>query len=176
MAAHDDRAERCPRRSIDDMQAGGASTRPPVGSPPPGWYADPYGVSRWWDGSQWGPAAYPPARPNTALGVISHLGALVGGVVLPLVIYLVAKDDAFGRENARRALNFQITFMVVWIGGIFLAMVLATAVHPSIFAVLFGLLFVAMILNYVWSIIAAVRASRGEVWRYPVSIGFVGGG
>ncbi|MFN7148705.1 MAG: DUF2510 domain-containing protein [Microthrixaceae bacterium] len=30
-------------------------------SPPPGWYQDPDGVTRWWDGTQWGQAAPPPA-------------------------------------------------------------------------------------------------------------------
>lgn len=30
-------------------------------SPPPGWYQDPDGVTRWWDGAQWGQTAPPPA-------------------------------------------------------------------------------------------------------------------
>ncbi len=31
-------------------------------TPPPGWYQDPEGTTRWWDGQQWGEAA-PPAAP-----------------------------------------------------------------------------------------------------------------
>ena len=33
-------------------------------STPPGWYPDPQGVTRWWDGQQWGQAA-PAAVPAT---------------------------------------------------------------------------------------------------------------
>ena len=37
---------------------------PPSGAPAPGWYVDPNGTTRWWDGAQWGQAAeVPPAAP-----------------------------------------------------------------------------------------------------------------
>jgi hypothetical protein len=38
-------------------------------SPPPGWYQDPQGVTRWWDGAQWGQAAPPPAPTPPAPGL-----------------------------------------------------------------------------------------------------------
>ena len=43
-------------------------TMPPPPPPPPGWYPDPSGGSRYWDGSAWGPltapsADLPPAAP-----------------------------------------------------------------------------------------------------------------
>ncbi len=44
----------------------------PQGTTPPGWYTDPSGTTRWWDGTQWGQAAQPAAPvPPTPPGVPS---------------------------------------------------------------------------------------------------------
>jgi hypothetical protein len=151
----------------------------PSGSPPPGWYADPYGQQRWWDGQRWGFAVPPPSSPSNdrTLAIIANLGCLLGGFVLPLVIYLVAeKKDAFVKHWAREALNFQLTFLVVWFGGFVAFFFGLVASNGSPVALLFFfVLFPAMILNYVWSIMGAIKASRGELWRYPISIRFVSG-
>lgn len=32
-------------------------------SVPPGWYVDPAGVTRWWDGHRWTPYTAPPPMP-----------------------------------------------------------------------------------------------------------------
>jgi hypothetical protein len=41
---------------------------PPIGQqplgPPPGWYPDPAGGVRWWDGTQWTTATPPPPRSD----------------------------------------------------------------------------------------------------------------
>lgn len=37
--------------------------QPQGGSPAPGWYVDPTGTTRWWDGTQWGQAAEAPPAP-----------------------------------------------------------------------------------------------------------------
>jgi hypothetical protein len=34
-------------------------------SPPPGWYPDPSGITRYWTGTQWGPAQTPDAQSAT---------------------------------------------------------------------------------------------------------------
>lgn len=39
------------------------TTPPPPPPPPPGWYPDPSGGSRYWDGSQWGPLTAPGNNP-----------------------------------------------------------------------------------------------------------------
>lgn len=163
----------------------------PASTPPPGWYHDG-NVMRWWDGEVWGPAA-PDAGPSSddrTFSILSHAGALVGGFVVPLVFYVVSDDETRPqtRWHAREALNFQITFMLVYLVsfvvffvGLALAGVFGTTESNAAagvgFAVTMGLFFIfvfgAVIVNYVFSIIAAVRASQGIRWKYPVNIRFV---
>src|SRR5262245_21251917 len=106
------------------MDDAGASTA--AGRPPPGWYPDPHGQVRWWDGHGWtdqtqltpgaagpGMAMYGPGGPNKTLATVAHLGGLVGGFVTPLVVYLIdGGKDRFVRHNAAEALNFQITELI----------------------------------------------------------------
>ena len=47
------------------------------------------------------------------LAILSHLGAILGGFVLPLVMFLVAKDKPYVRHHVGEALNFAITYFVV---------------------------------------------------------------
>ena len=92
------------------------------GSPPPGWYPDPNGQSRWWDGQAWGaaaatPAAVPgtPTAPSDArsMAMLSHLLGIFTGFLGPLVIYLMnGRKDPFVRHHASEALNFQITYAI----------------------------------------------------------------
>jgi uncharacterized Tic20 family protein len=159
---------------------------PPV-APPPGWYLDPAGAQRWWDGWQWGPAA--PMRSESAdgktLALVAHLGFLGVGPVLPLVLRLTeGKRNAFVRHHATEALNFQLTYLLVFLVG-FVAFVgtsvastpptgRATAV-PPVFFVVFAAMMVAGVANLAFSVLGCVRASQERWWRYPVSIRFVRG-
>ena len=162
-------------------------TEPGSGAPP-GWFPDYTGYPRWWDGAQWGPYAPPPPAPQDsgqALSVVSHLGTVAGGVILPLVIYLTeGKKNPFVRHHAREALNFQITFLIVYLGAFllffgsfFLSFAFSFADGDgSSFA---GFFFPFPLIFLVWfgaigfSILGAVRASQRELWRYPVVIRFV---
>ena len=167
---------------------------PRAAAAPPGWYADPTGTLRWWDGQNWGPAAgqLPPGgpftpQPNKTLAVLSHLGPILGGFVLPLVIYLAAdRNDHYVRHHASEGLNFQLSFLIVWLVGIGVFFVgffgLAAAAGSSgaavglgafflVWLVLFGL----MIASWVFAVIGAVQASKGVWWRYPVCVRFVKG-
>lgn len=156
---------------------------PPV-APPPGWYMDPTGAQRWWDGWQWGPAAPVPSEiaDGKAIALISHLGIITAGPLLPLVLRLTeGRKNAFVRHHSTEALNFQISFVIVWVLGFVLLVTTSlgkpthgTSAPAGVFAV-FGLMMAAYVLGIVSSILGCVRASQGEWWRYPVSIRFVRG-
>jgi uncharacterized Tic20 family protein len=100
--------------------------------------------------------------------VLAHATALVGffvpfagHIVGPLIIWLAKREDspeidAHGKES----LNFQISMLIYNAVSAILCLVLVG----------FVLLGVLHILNIVFVIIAAVRASEGKLWRYPLTI------
>jgi uncharacterized Tic20 family protein len=158
--------------------------------PPAGWYSDPTGQLRWWDGSGWTAAAA--SRPGSGggtspktMGMLAHLGGLVGGWLVPLIVYLVdGGKDRFVRHNASEGLNFQLTLLIanlvflVPFFAIFLVPFLgATGAGLAVggFIVYFVASFGLLGVNLGFSIMGMVKASRGEWWEYPVRIRFVKG-
>lgn len=96
---------------------------------------------------------------------ITHLSALVGllgngiGFLLaPLVIWLIKRNDhPFLDDQGKEAVNFQIT------------MLLAALVGGALTVVLIG--FVILIgVAILMPIVAAMKASEGEAYRYPLTI------
>ena len=84
------------------------------------------------------------------------------------------------RHHAREALNFNITVMIVWIGG-FMGPWIALVTNMNHrsgpvgwFFVMFGVAMLLMFGAFACSVIGAIRASQGGWWRYPVSIRLVG--
>ena len=98
---------------------------------------------------------------SALLGVFVHFpGHLLG----PLIVWLVKRDespeiDAHGKE----ALNFQISMLIY------------NAIAAVFCLVLIGFVFLAVlwILNAILCIIAAIKASDGEFYRYPMTIRFI---
>ena len=103
-----------------------------------------------------------PTQDDKTLGIVMHLLCIVGFPVIgPLIIWLMKKDqspylDAQGRE----LLNFQISYFIYAL----ISMVLV--------AVLIGipLLFAVGIASLVFTIIGIVKASEGQVYRFPLCI------
>lgn len=93
--------------------------------------------------------------------VLTHLGGILFSFLPGLIVWLLKKDDsAYIGENAREALNFQITLMIAYFISWILAFIL-------IGFVLIGVLWLA---NIIFSIMAAVAASKGESYRYPLAL------
>ena len=102
----------------------------------------------------------PAASPDRTFAVLAHVGGLFTSWVAPLVIFLIKKSDksaSFSTANAKEALNFQITLFIVF-------MILMFS-FVGIF-----LLFIPMIFNLIVSIMAAVKASNGVSFRYPLAL------
>jgi hypothetical protein len=96
--------------------------------------------------------------------VLVNLGGLVASFLPALIGYLVLRDRGpFVRAHTATALNFQLTILIAGFVGAILSVVLIGI--PILIAV--------GILAIVLPIIAAVKAGRGEWYRYPLTIPFV---
>jgi uncharacterized Tic20 family protein len=99
----------------------------------------------------------------------AHLGGILS--FLPsLIIWLVFKDRGrFTDEEAKEALNFQITLAIVYV-AIWIITVILTVITFGLGAV-FGLLaWVVWIAGVIFSIFGFMKAKEGEHYRYPFAI------
>jgi uncharacterized Tic20 family protein len=149
-----------------------------------GWYPDPYGGPsfRYWDGARWTDAvssAIPPASSaasdTTTWAMAAHLTALAAlfvglPFIGPLIVYFAKKENPFVRRHAAEALNFNLSVMLYTVVLGIVTFVLIFVLVGFLLIPLFILLFVGWI---VFVIVASVAASRGEEYRYPLTIRFV---
>jgi len=99
-----------------------------------------------------------------------HLSALAGyffpfGSILgPLICWISRKDtSAWVDVNGKAALNFQASIL------------LYTILAAPLCLILIGIpiILILIVLKIVCIIVASIRASKGEVFKYPLSIPFV---
>lgn len=143
---------------------------PPAGQvPPPGYTAPPPGYTAPPPGYAAPPPGYAPQPPlsdsdQRMWAMLSHLGGILFSFIPPLVIWLMFKERGrFVEEQAKEALNFQITLIIGYIVGAILTIVL-------IGVIIVLLVWLAAI---VFGILAAVAANKGEAYRYPFAIRLV---
>ena len=101
-----------------------------------------------------------PSSEDRNLAMLAHLLGIFG-FIPSLVIWLIKKDtSAFIAQEAKEALNFQITIAI----GYAICWVL-------IFVIIGGLLMpLLIIVNLVFCILAAVATSKGQTYRYPLAL------
>ena len=102
-----------------------------------------------------------PSNDDKNIATVTHLGGTVFSFIPSLIVWILKKDDsAYIADQAKEALNFQITVLIAQ----FIAGILAI--------ILIGFLFMAIIwiLNVVFCIIAAIASSKGEAYRYPLCL------
>jgi uncharacterized Tic20 family protein len=112
------------------------------------------------------PVSAPPAGKDDKLWIVlCHLSLLLGiGFILPLVVYLVKRHDSpLVADHAREALNFHISVYLYAFVSVLLVMIFIGLLLLPILAI--G--------SIVCSILAAVRASEGRFYRYPLTLRLV---
>ncbi len=101
------------------------------------------------------------SQDEKTMALLAHLGGIFFGFIPSLVIWLIKKDSsAFVADQAKEALNFQITVFIAAIASWILMFVLIG----------FVLLPIVMLLNLVLCIVAGIKANSGESYRYPFAI------
>jgi uncharacterized protein len=100
-------------------------------------------------------------KDNT-LKIITHVLGYLTCWIGPLII-LIAVEDEGVKKHARKAFNWQMSLMIYGIVSIML------------FLILIGIpMFIGlMIMDLVFIIVAAIKASKDELWNYPLSIPFL---
>lgn len=118
-------------------------------------------------------------KEDKQIGMLSHILGLFLGFIAPLIIYFVIdkNDKPFTKHHATEALNWQISIILA-VFGIFISIVILffmPYVLIQFIAIIFGYFafIVIGILDLVFCIMGTVKASRGEYYRYPISIRLV---
>ncbi len=110
-------------------------------------------------------------RQDNQLLVITHLSQLIvlitgfGSLILPLILWLTQKEKVYQMDShGKNIVNFQLSLIVYFLLCI-----------PLILLFGLGLLgFVVLgLISIIFPIINAIKASHGEVPKYPLSLNFI---
>jgi uncharacterized Tic20 family protein len=102
-----------------------------------------------------------PSNDDKNIATVTHLGGTVFSFVPSLIVWVLKKDDsAYLGDQAKEALNFQITIVIAtFVAGILVWLLVGFILLPLIW-----------LMNIVFCIIAAISTSKGETYRYPLCL------
>lgn len=102
--------------------------------------------------------------------ILMHLsifaGAIVpfGGIILPVVMWTTNKDKSvLIDQHGKNILNWMISSIIYVIGGAILVLIGIGVL----------ILIAVAVCTVVFAILGAVKASNGEVYKYPLAIEFI---
>jgi uncharacterized Tic20 family protein len=103
------------------------------------------------------------SQEDRTLALLTHLSGIILSFIVPLVIWLTNKDKAdkeFLNDQAKEALNFQITIAIAYVICIILSAILIGAL----------LMPILWLVNLIFCILAGVKANEGVAYRYPFAL------
>ena len=90
-----------------------------------------------------------------------YLAIPFGNIIGPLILWLLKKDQhPFVDDQGKEAMNFQITITILY----------AIAAVLALLLIGFLLLIPIALIDFIFTIIAAVKANEGVAYRYPFTI------
>jgi hypothetical protein len=102
--------------------------------------------------------AYTPNGDERTLAILVHVLSIFFWIFPGLIIYLLKKDESsFVSDHAKEAMNFQITLTILYA-------VLFISIVGWIF------LWIPWLLQLIFCIIAAIKASDLKLFRYPFTL------
>ncbi|MEY2341243.1 DUF4870 domain-containing protein [Acidithiobacillus sp. IBUN Pt1247-S3] len=104
-------------------------------------------------------------KEDRNIATLVHAGGILFGFLPSLIVYLLKKEEANAwlLGQLKEALNFQITMLIGYVVATILSSLLIGFV---IFPIL-------LVVNLVFCILAAVKTSSGEAYRYPLTLRLV---
>jgi len=97
------------------------------------------------------------------MAMLCHLLGIVG-FFAPLIVWLNEKDKhKFVDKHGQAAMNYQISIIIYYLVCCILSFVIV-----GIF-----MLIALVIMHIIFVIIGAFKASKGELWHYPIAIRFL---
>lgn len=102
-----------------------------------------------------------PSNDDKNIATITHLGGTIFSFIPALIVWVLKKDDSeYIAAQAREALNFQITVLLAqFVAGILVWLLIGFLLLPIIW-----------LANIILCIIAAISTSKGESYRYPLTL------
>lgn len=101
------------------------------------------------------------------LAMLTHLSGIILGFIVPLIVWLVNKDNAaksYLTTEAKEALNFQLTILIGYVICWFLTMTIILAVIGG------PLWLILWVVNLVFCILAAMAVNSKGSYRYPFAL------
>lgn len=110
-------------------------------------------------------------RQDNQLLVLTHLSQLIifvtgfGSLIVPLVVWLTQKEKVYNMdEHGKNIINFQLSLIIYCIFCIPLILLFGLGILGFI---------VLVIISFIFPIVNAVKASHGEVPKYPLTFNFI---
>jgi uncharacterized Tic20 family protein len=102
--------------------------------------------------------------------MLCHIAAFAGyavpfgNVVGPLVVWALKKDQQeFVDFHGKESINFQITMTIaIIVAGFSILLLIGILLLPAV-----------LLFDLIMKVVAAIKASNGEYFRYPLSIRFI---
>ena len=99
------------------------------------------------------------------LAIVAHLSGLIAPVIGPIIFFILFKDSQNNmlKQNTVNVFNWNMSLIIYsMISGILLILFIG-----------FFLFLVLGILNLIFSILGAIEANKGGVYKYPMTIEFI---
>ena len=99
----------------------------------------------------------PPTTEEKNIALIAHIGGIFTWWLIPLILYLLKRNDSrFVGDQAKEALNFQITMMIATLcAGVSVILLVGIALVPLV-----------LLYHVIGCILAAVSVNQGKMFRY----------
>jgi uncharacterized protein len=104
-----------------------------------------------------------PTSSDKVAAMLTHIAGIFFWFIPSLIVYLASTENPWVKNQARLALNFQLTMLIAAIIG-------GALVFIGIGIFIIWAVEIAIV---VFSIVAALKANQGEAYKYPLSMDLV---